>query len=688
MLKPSAGERWTKTLREALLIALIVSHSIAAIDLIYLIIKLKPLLFSLFDLLPILGASFGLSLVIYVVLWVGIALPLKVFGRLPPLPLSIGLGIGILLPLLTLIVQPVDDRLSLIASSYPVLLILGASLAVGSVGYAISRALLDLRDQPRLIATVVFAAPLVCIESLVYIWYRFYHMGGGLSKTTLAVALAYLLAIGCTSLLVSRPRVRDRALPCLLALGVLLGFGALVPRSWTMLAAGAKQPSGERHHPVKRVLLLSVDTLRRDALQYYGPAAPPTPNLDQLAADSVVFRNAYSPAPWTLPAFASIMTGLSPWVHGVSWASIPTLADYFRDQGYLTAAIGLNGFLAEQRALARRFREYNVTGTKYANSLGIQVLKGLMAPHRLADRVSSDQLTERSKAWIRSHRNDEFFLWVHYLDPHDPYAPPPAFFPDGHFESRIGRGFEIPWTQVRAGYVSYSPGELAAIRALYESEVRYVDDYIGQIVSLLKELGLYDETLIAFTSDHGEEFWEHGGLGHGQSLYNELLAVPLFIKQPQTQQAGHHDVERPVSTESLLPTLLELCEIDFNRDALSGVSLTPLWREDSEARADRGVYSTALIVRRVEQSVIYDGWKYVRSFDPDREELYDLGLDPLERRDLAAASPRKAAQLREMLEAHGEESERLRAFYGLEDAKVQKDREDARRRLKSLGYIQ
>ena len=108
MLKPSAGERWTKTLREALLIALIVSHSIAAIDLIYLIIKLKPLLFSLFDLLPILGASFGLSLVIYVVLWVGIALPLKVFGRLPPLPLSIGLGIGILLPLLTLIVQPVE----------------------------------------------------------------------------------------------------------------------------------------------------------------------------------------------------------------------------------------------------------------------------------------------------------------------------------------------------------------------------------------------------------------------------------------------------------------------------------------------------------------------------------------------------------------------------------------------------
>ncbi len=210
----------------------------------------------------------------------------------------------------------------------------------------------------------------------------------------------------------------------------------------------------------------------------------------------------------------------------------------------------------------------------------------------------------------------------------------------------------------------------------------------GQIVSLLKELGLYDETLIAFTSDHGEEFWEHGGLGHGQSLYNELLAVPLFIKPPQTQQAGHRDVEKPVSTESLLPTLLELCGINFNRDALNGVSLTSLWGEDAEASADRGVYSTALMARRVERSVIYGGWKYVRSFDPDREQLYDLSLDPLERRDLAAASPRKAAQLREMLEAHGEESKRLRAFYGLEDAKVQKDSEDARRRLKSLGYIQ
>ena len=688
MLKPSAGERWTKTLREAVLMALIVSHSVAAIDLIYLIIKERPRLSSLFDLLPILGASFGLSLAIFVVLWVGIALPLKVFGRLPPLPLSIGLGIGILLLLLTLAVQRADDRLSLIASSYPALLILGASAAVGSVGYAISRALLERGGQPRLVATVGFVAPFVCIESLVYIWYRFYHISGGRSKSTLAVAFAYLLALGCTSLLVSRPRGRDRALPCLLALGVVLGFGAILPPSWTMSAGGATQLPGQRHHKVKRVLLLSVDTLRRDALQYYHPAAPPTPNFDRLAADSVVFRNAYSPAPWTLPAFASIMTGLSPWVHGVSWASIPTLADYFRDGEYLTAAIGLNNFLSEQGALARRFREYNVTGATYADSLGIQALKGLMAPHRLADRVSSDQLTEQSKAWIRSHRNDGFFLWIHYFDPHDPYAPPPAFFPNGHFAARIGRGFEMPWTQVRAGYVSYSPTELAAIRALYESEVRYVDDCIGRIVSLLKELGLYDETLIAFTSDHGKEFWEHGALGHGQSIYNELLAVPLFIKPPLTQQAGHRDVEQPVSTESLLPTLLELCGIDFNQDALSGVSLTSLWGKDSEAPANRGVYSTALMAPRVEQSVIYDRWKYVRSFHPDREELYDLDLDPLERRDLVAASPRKAAELREMLEAHGEESGRLRTFYGLEDAKVQKDNEDARRRLKSLGYIQ
>jgi hypothetical protein len=256
------------------------------------------------------------------------------------------------------------------------------------------------------------------------------------------------------------------------------------PLRWTCksvrnLAGGAKHPSGERHHPVKRVLLLSVDTLRRDALQYYRPGAPPTPNLDRLAADGVVFRNAYSPAPWTLPAFASIMTGLSPWVHGFSWASIPTLADYFRGQGYLTAAIGLNGFLAEQGALARSFREYNVVGTDYADSLGIQILKGLMPRHRLADRVSSLHLTERSKAWIRSHRNEQFFLWVHYFDPHDPYAPPPAFFPEGHLAGRIGQWFRMPWTQVRAGYVSYSPAELAAIRALYEAEVRYVDDCIG-----------------------------------------------------------------------------------------------------------------------------------------------------------------------------------------------------------------
>jgi arylsulfatase A-like enzyme len=202
----------------------------------------------------------------------------------------------------------------------------------------------------------------------------------------------------------------------------------------------------------------------------------------------------------------------------------------------------------------------------------------------------------------------------------------------------------------------------------------------------LKQLNLYDDSLVLLTSDHGEEFWEHNGFEHGHTLYNEVLWVPLMIKLPMSAARGQ--VETAVSTLSVTPTVLDLCGIDYDRRHLSAGSLSDLWESSPDGFDEPPIVSTGLLYYENRESVILDGLKYIHFLLSDREELYDLARDAGEQVSILKASPEKAERAREALREHQMAARKLQEYYGIfETEKLELDRE-AIRILRSIGYVQ
>ena len=248
-----------------------------------------------------------------------------------------------------------------------------------------------------------------------------------------------------------------------------------------------------------------------------------------------------------------------------------------REAGYRTAATGDNSLLKPAHNLTQGFEDYNFFPKRsMGGSFGAVLLE---TRRRFQPEVSTEGLTDLFADGVRANRKNDFFLWFHYYDPHGPYAPPPRFLPEESPEPGVGTHFDRS-KEVRGGQFVPSLQERDWIRKLYESEVRYVDQSIGKLLVILDQLELYRDSLIIFTSDHGEEFWEHAGLGHGHSLHDELLWVPLIIKLPQ--EASRGQISTPVDTTSLTPTVLELCGISCRADGFSAGSLVSLWDEGLE----------------------------------------------------------------------------------------------------------
>jgi arylsulfatase A-like enzyme len=492
---------------------------------------------------------------------------------------------------------------------------------------------------------------------------------------------------------------------CLMPFGTTRGLSRLLVACTLALIASplvlllpdgsrAQKHRSETSEPaVRRVILLSVDTLRADALSRAEGGKAATPNLAGLAKDSVVFTQALSPAPWTLPAVTSIMTGLAPRVHqAVSHASrvpdgVTTLAECLRNAGYVTAAIGKNPFLAAERNLTQGFDHYDFFPKPRPDpgrSVGSRLAQALKRSVRWT--VSTDELTDLGIDWIESHRGQDFFLWLHYFDPHIDYAPPQAFQPPGEAPERIGRQF-FRVEDVRGGSLVPRAEEKRWIRALYDGEVRYVDACVGRFLERLRSLGLYDETLIVFTSDHGEEFWEHGGFEHGHTLYQELLRVPLMVKAPASSSVPAREVPQVVGTTSLLATLLEMCELELP-GPLSSPSLGP-WFAGEPITPDPSLVSDSPLIYGRREAVVFDGLKYIRTLDSGAELLFDLALDPGELSSLAGARPESLRAARALLAEHGIRSEALRRHWGLgDDGERIELNAAARAQLKALGYVQ
>lgn len=437
------------------------------------------------------------------------------------------------------------------------------------------------------------------------------------------------------------------------------------------------------------VILLTVDTLRADMVTGPTGSRPPTPAVDSLAADSVVFERAISAGPWTLPGFASMLTGLSPLAHGLGRegryflpGGPPTIAELLAAEGYAPVALGSNPWVRSS-GVADRFR-WDFWHPRYGVgwSPGAKALEAYAPLYN--GQPSTPELVDAALAFLRRDHGAPFFLWLHIFDPHAPYTPPVEYLDLDAMDERIGPELDGDETEAFAFRSALDPQGRRWVRELYEGEVRHVDDQLGRILEALRASGLYDEALIVFSSDHGEELFEHNGFEHGHTLYPELLRVPLMFKLPEVSRKSA--VESFAGTVAVAPTILDLLGAGYDPAQFSSRSLRPLWESPGAAEPEP-VASAGVHYRDDWVGVVFDRYQYLERRFAGRSELYDLVADPGAQQPLEDR-PKVVERARTILAEREAAAAKLRRRLELDEAGEKKLDEGARERLRSLGYIQ
>ena len=384
------------------------------------------------------------------------------------------------------------------------------------------------------------------------------------------------------------------------------------------------------------VVLITLDTTRVDRLGLYGHTRATSPTLDVLGTESQVFDNAYSTSSWTLPAHASLFTGMLPTSHGAdkdpegalvlsnavvtpdTWKiyranapreDVPTLAELLKGAGYATGAVVGGPWMKRVFGLGRGFDYYDDENV-------------------VADGRPGSELTERARAWLRTQKTP-FLLFLNYFDPHTPYTAP-----DTYLKKVLGK---------ETFSKDATADEIRLLR--YDAEIRFTDDQIGLLFFELRRLGLYDSSWIVVTADHGELFGEHDRSGHGITLDQEIVHVPLIVKPPLgVGKPGRRD--EWVQLTDVMPLLLDALHLPLPASAQGSVPgkdrSHPIFAEVRllPAESDAGGY----------RAIIEDGWKLISSSRGERA-LFDLAQDPRESRDLSKVDTERLTRMTAQLES-------------------------------------
>jgi arylsulfatase A-like enzyme len=465
------------------------------------------------------------------------------------------------------------------------------------------------------------------------------------------------------------------------------------------------------------VIVIWADTLRRDHLNSYGYERPTAPMLARMADEGTLFRNAVAQATWTKPSTASFFTSRYTTSHGVrEWsdrvpASADTLAELYRRAGYATFSFASNGLTGQGTNLHQGFEVVHEPSSLATEDWG------------KTSRAGVDRLI----GWMDAHREVPFFAFMSLLDPHDPFKPRPPYdtlWADPALErdherqtNEVRSKIENPFLrnaglptrdELLAAGVDPDPF-IAHLKDWYDGSIRGLDAEMGRLFEALRRLGLDRRTLVLFTSDHGEEFLEHGRTLHGHSVYGEQSLVPLILWQPGRIPSGKV-VEEPVQTIDLMPTLIELAGLP-RAEGMQGQSLTPLLSlaaettslaEDEYRRrlselgwSDRAVITEQPLSRDERHqgasvAILDRGWKLVRhtirsDASQPEYELFRFEDDPLDQHDVALEHPEVVERLARALEAWRVKAEAEK----LESDAVEMEKLDAEelRRLRALGYI-
>lgn len=512
------------------------------------------------------------------------------------------------------------------------------------------------------------------------------NVDGAIADTSILLAgvLVSIIAAWWIAVLLQRVRVGRRNLGGLVAAATTLVASIA-------LAAGAISASigqGQRvsAHAVRlagkpNVLFISIDTLRADHVRSYGYARDTSPNLDRLSAEGTRFENVVSPSPWTLPSHLTMLTALPPEAHGVILpvglkldSAVWTLPEVLSAAGYATAGFVSGSYLDAQYGYAQGFDHYD----DYSISYLCDYYRSCITSPWLFDLVES-HLDE----WHEKRRERPFFVFLHMWDVHNDYLPPEPydklFLPDGELDFTVG--------MIMDGLVdsdSVTPEQRDRMVALYDGEIRYTDEWIGRVIEKLEELAILDETIVVVTSDHGEEFREHGNWGHHRTLYDESVMVPLVLRFPGKIPAGKV-VAQQVALGDLAPTLLALLEVEMPEEfgsAFAARDLTPLLTDDpppdwksSPSFGNLHGHLTSIRTPR---------WKLIRDEEGSGAlELYDLRKDPGELHNLASTQPEVAERLSAALTAW-----RARWLEGAGHSDSFEQSEQHLDKLRALGYIE
>lgn len=389
------------------------------------------------------------------------------------------------------------------------------------------------------------------------------------------------------------------------------GAGPIIP-VWSVprvLAPQSGRASGEAR---RLMLLISLDTLRADALGAYGAARQTSPSLDRLAREGVLYSTCLTPSPWTRPSHMSLLTSLYPHVHGLDKrnnlslsSSFTTLAEVLEADGFFTTAITGGGYLYPTHGFERGFQYFRATGSDFHRT------------SRLAMR------------WIQRWQSLDHFLFLHTFAVHEPYNRMGGLaFHSAGLDNPTEGSLPGPGTPV-------TPAVTRRLRLLYDDGLLYTDRCLGLLFARLKRDGLWDRTMIVVVSDHGEMFMEHGQLGHSTRLYDSLLHVPMLVKFPRgaTDRGAPPPgtvVHEPVELLDVLPTVVDAYGIDTPaQEQFQGRSLLH--------GGGRGwQYAETYVGKKERRSVREGRVKYLVNRTDDVEELFDLAADPAERQDLAA----------------------------------------------------
>lgn len=396
--------------------------------------------------------------------------------------------------------------------------------------------------------------------------------------------------------------------------------------AWTMAggitAASAATPPN--------IILIIIDTLRSDHLGCYGYRRATSPTMDAIAAEGVRFDQAISAASWTTPAVMSIFTSLPPFLHQtVSYSTMlpegmTTLAAELKKGGYQTAAIIVNPYASSKFGFNRGFDLYDDNSIQLAAGLGDLDLN---------NNSVSDKVTQYAVKWLKSSRQSDrpFFLHLFYFDPHYDYMPPSPY--DGMFTDPDYSGGQDGSKITTLDGKPLTRADKEQIIGLYDGEIRYTDDQIKTLIDTLRNMNLMTNTLLVITGDHGEEFWDHGTVAHGHTLYDELLRVPLIMRWPKAIKQKQVVAEQ-VSLIDLMPTVLDMVGLPIPIQC-RGQSLVSLLKSSaSRTFIERPVFSETASKIPL-KSIRTPSQKLIEYSREKTFEAYDLDNDPFECDDLA-----------------------------------------------------